>query len=254
MEENRKNPRGRGSKYEDRKAQAELMWADRFEMTIPEIAKKYKVSVRTVRNRLDEFPKENYDRSLVKIRADEKEVSPAQLTESAQMWEDRNNGMTLDQLSKKYGMAKETIRNKLNGYFPDRPTVALEKQRIRENDKLDFLEEEAIKLLGQDYIVVNHGKTIIDPRTGEPMLDHEPKFKAIKALLDIHARRGKLNGSDAPQRAEVKHTVGEKDEEDLMDLFEAARAKQEATEARIRKALDGGGEIIDAEVVEESDE
>lgn len=254
MEENRKNPRGRGSKYEDRKAQAELMWADRFEMTIPEIAKKYKVSVRTVRNRLDEFPKENYDRSLVKVHPEEQAVSPAKLSETAQMWEDRMSGMTLEQLAKKYEMDTKTVQRRLNGYFPDKPTLALEKIRARENDKLDFLEEQAIKLLDQEYIVVNHGKTIIDPRTGEPMLDNEPKFKAIKALLDIHARRGKLNGSDAPQRAEVKHTVGEKDEEDLMDLFEAARAKQEATEARIRKALDGGGEIIDAEVVEESDE
>ena len=102
MEENRKNPRGRGSKYEDRKAQAELMWADRFEMTIPEIAKKYKVSVRTVRNRLDEFPKENYERSLVKTQPEEHEVSPAQLSESARMWEDRMNGMTHAQLAKKY--------------------------------------------------------------------------------------------------------------------------------------------------------
>lgn len=254
MEENRKNPRGRGSKKEDRQAQAELMWADRFEMTIPEIARKYKVSVRTVRNRLEEFPKEGYDRSLVKRQPDSYEPNPAKLTQAAQMWDDRQTGMTHKQIAEKYDIDVKAVQNKLANYFPDRPTVALEKHRIRENEKLDFLEEEVMKLLGQEYIVVNHGKTIIDPRTGEPMLDTEPKFKAIKALLDIHARRGKLNGSDAPQRAEVKHTVGEKDEEDLMDLFEAARQKQEATEARIRKALDGGGEIIDAEVVEEPNE
>lgn len=248
-----KNPKGVGSSYEDRRAQAALMWADRVDMmSIAEIAKKYKVSTRTVSNRFKEFPREGLDPGLIVPVKPTFTPSPAMLTQTAQMWEDRCAGMTLTEIGKKHGLTESTVRYRLREYFPERPTVMLEKIRGRENDKLDHYEEEALKLLNTPHVVVSHGKVIIDPRTGEPMLDNEPRFKAIKTLLEIHSRRGKLNGSDAPQKAEVTHTVGERDEEDLMDLYEKARAKQEETEARIRKALEGG-DIVDAEVVEDDE-
>lgn len=236
---------------EDRRAQAELMWTDRLTMTQEQIARKYGVSVRTVLNRFKEFPKENFQGPIIKKEVG---IDINSLSLAAKIWEDRTNGMTYQQIADKHDVCLNTVKKHLKGFFPDRQMIEIQKMRLREDDKLDFLEEKALELLGTDHYVVSHGKVILDPSTMTPMIDSAPKFQAIKTLLDIHARRGKLHGSDAPQKAEVTHNVGEREEEELGDLLEEARRKQEATEARIRAALKAGGEenIIDAEVVEES--
>ncbi len=254
----RNNPRGKNSDEESRRAQAELMWEDRVNgMSNKDIAQKYGVGERTVTNRFKEFPKEGFDRSLKTNPDGGPGNDLVRMTEAAQMWEDKqNNGLSNQQIAEKYGVSVDTVANRLGSFFPKKAAISLEAHRLRESDKLDMLEEQALRLMNTDHLVVDKGSVIVDPRTGRPMIDSEPTFKAIDRLLKIQERRAKLFGIDSPVKAEITHNTGvEIQVTELQDLVDEAKKKQYAQEQEIRKALGYGSDddVVDAEVVEEEE-
>lgn len=247
--------RGKNSTEDKRRAEAELMWADRLEgLTNEKIAAKYNVSERTVTNRFAEFPREGFERRSVLATRNSGGPGDKELiqSEAAAMWEDKiNHGMTNEQLAEKYGVSIRTVFRRLEGFFPEKPAITLEAHRQRETDKLDMLEEEALKLLNKTHLVVDKGAVVFYNR--EPLEDSAPKFKAIDTLLKIAERRAKLHGIDSPVRAEITHNSGvEIQVTELQQLVDEAKRKQYDQEREIRKAL--GYEIEDAEIVEESHE
>ena len=248
----RNNPRGKNSDENTRRAQAELMWNDRVEgMSNKKIAEKYDVGVRTVTNRFAEFPREGYDRTLHTTRNGVAEAEREEIqSEVARMWDDKvNEGLSNQQLAEKYGISLRSVFRRLEGYFPERPQLALEVHRQRETDKLDMYEEILMKELNKTHLVVDKGAVVHYQR--KPLEDSAPKFAAIRELLKLADRRAKLHGIDSPLKAEVTHNTGvEIQVTELQDLVDEAKRKQYDQEKEIRKAL--GYEIIDAEVVEET--
>lgn len=249
----RSNPRGTNSDENSRRAQAELMWTDRINgLTNKQISEKYGVGVRTVTNRFAEFPREGYERrpglSTVNSggQGDLEEIQ----SEASRMWDDRTQlGLTNKQLAEKYGVSLRTVDRRLQGFFPDRPQVALEAHRQREDAKLDMMEQLLLEELNKTHLVVDKGAVVHYQR--KPLEDSAPKFAAIDKLLKIADRRAKLHGIDSPIKAEVTHNTGvEIQVTELQDLVDEAKRKQYDQEQEIRKAL--GYEIIDAEVVEET--
>lgn len=253
----RGNPRGTNSDEEARRAQAELMWDDRINgLTNKQIAEKYGLGERTVTYRFKEFPREGFDRSVRTQRSGNGAQDLELMAETAKMWEEKHaEHLTNKQLAERYGLHVNTVQKRLASFFPEKATVTLEKQRIRESDKLDMLEEVALELMNTEHLVVDRGAVVLDPRTKKPMIDSEPKFKAIKTVLDIMARRAKMFGIDAPVKAEVTHNAGvEIQVTELQDLVDEAKKKQYDREQEVRKALGFGPEIQDAEVVEDDAE
>lgn len=244
------NKRGRASTKEHRRAQAELMWTDRINgMTNHRIAEKHGVSDRTVTNRFEEFPKEGYERPSGFSTTGADQV--ALQSETALMWDDKINlRMSNEQLAEKYSVSVATVQKRLNGYFPRKAMLELEQHRLREDDKLDMLEEEMMVLMNTEHYVVDKGQVIHDPYTGKPLIDSEPKFKAVDRMLKIIEAKRKLFGLDAPVKAEVKHTADTSIQiQEVSDAVAQAHRKNQERLAQIRGALGDG--IVDAEIVED---
>lgn len=82
--------------------------------------------------------------------------------------------------------------------------ASMEVFREAELMKLDDLTREAISILRTThYVVTQSGRIPEDPRTGQPLIDHDMALKVIDRLVRIGDRRAKLLGLDAPQRVEV---------------------------------------------------
>lgn len=82
--------------------------------------------------------------------------------------------------------------------------ASVEVYREEQLEELDYLAEEAHKILrARHYIVTQSGRIVEDPETGQPMLDDGPVLAAIDRLVKILDRIAKLRGLDAPQRLEV---------------------------------------------------
>lgn len=250
----RKNPRGRQSTYEDRRAQAELMWTDKeLGMTNADIAIKYEVAPRTVTNRFAEFPREGYDYIKTSPGPVDADLETVQV---AEMWSDKvDRRMTSKQIAEKHGCSVEKVRMRLSSFFPKKSMIALEKHRLREDDKLDMLEEAAMEILGKDHYVVDKGQVIFDPYTNQPLVDDAPKMAAMDRILKIIEAKRKLFGLDSPTRHEVKHSADTTIEiQEVADAVAEAHRRNEEKKLRMlkEKARElSSGEIVDAEVVEE---
>lgn len=253
----RGNKRGKASEVDHRRAQAELMWNDRLAgMTNRDIALKYNVGERTVTNRFKEFPKEGYDRSV----ATDPSGGPGRevaLTETAAMWDDKvNHGMTNKDLAEKYGISTATVMRRLQGFFPEKEMLALEKHRLREDDKLDMLEEKMLQILNTDHFVVDKGQVIYDPRTGQPLVDDAPKMAAADRILKIIDAKRKMFGLDSPTRHEVTHNDGvEISVKEVSDAVAEAHRRNQERLAQIRGAISAPPEqeeeVTDAEIVDD---
>jgi len=86
-----------------------------------------------------------------------------------------------------------------------RATVAEPAARVRtiELARLDILLWEAWKVLRARHIVVNQGRVVLDPDSGQPLHDHGPVLQAIDRVLKIQERRARLLGLDAPVKVEA---------------------------------------------------
>jgi hypothetical protein len=76
-------------------------------------------------------------------------------------------------------------------------------QRAMQMAKLDLLLRKAWEVLCARHIVVNQGRVVLDPSSGEPLTDHGPVLAAVASVLKIEERRAKLLGLDAPVRVEA---------------------------------------------------
>jgi hypothetical protein len=84
-----------------------------------------------------------------------------------------------------------------------RQDAAVEVYREEQLRELDYLAEEAHKVLrARHYVVSQAGKIVTDPQ-GVPLADPGPVLAAIDRLVKILDRVAKLRGLDAPQRLEV---------------------------------------------------
>ncbi|MFF6866654.1 hypothetical protein [Streptomyces ardesiacus] len=102
----------------------------------------------------------------------------------------------------------------------ERAEVSIYRQQENERlddelDRLTQLEDDARAVLRRPHIMVNNGRVILHPETGEPMEDDAPVLQAIDRLVKIEdarrrnaERRAKLNGYDMPVKAEVTGADG----------------------------------------------
>lgn len=172
--------------------------------------------------------------------------------QDANMYADSMRGMTVDQISTKYGLAKSTVYQRLNNIDIDLSPVAIQVYRQQEYAKLENLEKKMWGLLDDEYYVVNHGKVMIDPMTGQPMKDSAPVLSTADRILKIMERRAKLGGFDAAVKVDVEHNISEIQVTEVKDLVEQARAEiRQQEEALKARALEAGA--VDAEVVSDSD-
>jgi hypothetical protein len=77
------------------------------------------------------------------------------------------------------------------------------KLRALERDRLDRLTTAATQVLQARHVVVSGGKIVTDD-DDQPLVDHGPTLAAINTLRGLMERRARLEGLDAPARADVQ--------------------------------------------------
>lgn len=76
------------------------------------------------------------------------------------------------------------------------------KRRRVEMAKLDTLEGRLFDDLHRARPVVDRGRVVLDPYTGEPLVERRTDLAVFDRILRIAARRAKVRGIDAPRRRE----------------------------------------------------
>jgi hypothetical protein len=88
------------------------------------------------------------------------------------------------------------------------PAPEVEELRALQGEELDALRRGLWQVIyGTHYKVSNSGRVVMDPATGEPLLDPAPKISAGNALARVLDRQAKLFGLDQPTRVEASITL-----------------------------------------------
>ena len=74
--------------------------------------------------------------------------------------------------------------------------------------ELDDLAAKALTIMNAThYAIAPGGKTVVDPITGGPLVDHGPNLAAIDRLLRIQERQAKVTGLDAATKVDITGDV-----------------------------------------------
>ena len=130
----------------------------------------------------------------------------------------RTKGRTWAQIADEVGYSGPAAAcAAVSEYLRRYPHPDVEELRDIENMKLDYLEQKTHEYMDQPHVVISSGGKvatrnvgILTDDEGRPMFnakgfpiyateeveDHEPIIRGVKTLLDISARRARLNGLD----------------------------------------------------------
>lgn len=132
---------------------------------------------------------------------------------------------------------------------PGEELIRIELERLdAQLVRLNGLEVKARKVLEAHHIVVNNGRVIHHPDTGQPMEDDAPILQAIDRLVKIEdarnrnaERRAKLTGIEAAVKVDATvHEVSQQDLE-LQEMLREAKARVAAQEEALRDGPGGEG-------------
>lgn len=79
-----------------------------------------------------------------------------------------------------------------------------------ELSRLDWMWNEAVKVLERDHIVVSNGRVIFDPRQTHdevPLLDDDHVLRTLATMTKIMDRRARYLGLDAAQKLIISEPV-----------------------------------------------
>ncbi|MEU3281604.1 hypothetical protein [Streptomyces antibioticus] len=180
--------------------------------------------------------------------------TPQTAARDARAAELRAKGWTYQQIANELGYAQkrsvaEAIQRVLKTVVkePAEAVLHFELERLdAELTRLDTLEAAARKVLEARHIVVNNGRVIIHPDTGQPMEDDAPVLQAIDRLVKIEdarrrngERRAKLTGIEAAVKVDATvHEVTQQDIE-LQEMLREAKARVAAQEQALRDGTEG---------------
>lgn len=151
----------------------------------------------------------------------------------------RARGRTWEQVAAEAGYSGPAAAYKaVQEYFRNYPHPDAEELRDVENMKLDYMEQKVHDYLDQPHVVISssgvvatrrvgiltdsEGQPIFDPKgravyATEEVEDLEPMLRGVTTLLNISARRAKLNGLDTlVVKAEIDNGEVDKEIEDLV--------------------------------------
>lgn len=164
--------------------------------------------------------------------------------ESEQMLVDQIRGMRISELCEKYGVSHATVARRLKAALDERMPVAVNARREQLNASLDeqLAEWQRNLDVGTRLATEAVGAGPINPDTGLATLDVgmlergvKIRTEALAGIARVDERRAKLNGTDAPVKAEVEVTTVTPQEKELRELIEHAQRDQAAREATLLK-------------------
>lgn len=115
----------------------------------------------------------------------------------------RRRGETFEAIGEELGFSRQRAHAIFKEALASIPAPEVTELRTEERDRLEGLMREAWKVLGKDHIAVSQGRVVLDPESGNPLLDDGPKLAAIKELRQLSESLRKLYGVDAPVKVDL---------------------------------------------------
>jgi hypothetical protein len=122
----------------------------------------------------------------------------------AQALELRAAGLSIRQIGRQLGCSATTAHRRVVRGLDRTLREPADRVRALELHRLDQLQAAATATLRARHVVVQAGRPVLDPASGDPYVDHGPVLAAIAALLRIAERRARLLGLDAPARVDAQ--------------------------------------------------
>lgn len=111
---------------------------------------------------------------------------------------------TINEVAAHFGINKSTVSRARERAIAAARRPAGEEAIAAARLELDRLEQIGWAVLHANHVHISDGQVVYD--NDEPVTDHRPVLMAMDRLLRIAERRARLEGYDAPTRAEVRVT------------------------------------------------
>jgi predicted DNA-binding protein (UPF0251 family) len=124
------------------------------------------------------------------------------------------------EIAQRMGCSVSTAHTRVQRVYQDAKIEATEMMRHLERERLDTLWQHAKKIAETTYYVTAHGKVVLDPETGQPLVDPMPNLQARKEMRAIAESMRKLEGLDQPTKVEqsgaIEYKISGADPSDLV--------------------------------------
>jgi hypothetical protein len=114
---------------------------------------------------------------------------------------------TYQQIGRIMGCSTSTAHSRVQRVYKDAKQEATEMARHIERERLDELWRKAEEIANTVHYVTAHGKVVLHPETGDPVIDDNPVLAARREMRAIAESYRKLEGLDAPQKVEQSGAV-----------------------------------------------
>lgn len=133
--------------------------------------------------------------------------SPEQVAIDAEAARLRGLRYTHREIAAEMKCSVKTAQDRIARAYRDTLSEPAELARQFERERLDGLWRRAEEIANTVHYVTAHGKIVVDPDTGEKIVDDGPKLAAISSMRAIAESYRKLDGLDAPTRVEQSGSV-----------------------------------------------
>ncbi|MFJ5532445.1 hypothetical protein [Streptomyces sp. NPDC093261] len=125
----------------------------------------------------------------------------------------RRSGLSYPAIAQELGVAVSSAFEMVRRGLRDFAGEAAEEVREMELQRLDRIQRAAERVLATRHLVVNQGRVMTHPVTGEPLVDDDTTLRAIDRILAISKHRADLLGIKAPVRIQTEVIPGGVDAE-----------------------------------------
>jgi hypothetical protein len=116
----------------------------------------------------------------------------------------RADGLSFRQIGQQLGCSSTTAFRRVERGLDRTLREPADRVRALELHRLDQALAHTVAVLRARHVVIQGGRAVLDPTTGQPYPDHGPALAAIDRLLRISESRRRLLGLDAPARLDAQ--------------------------------------------------
>lgn len=125
----------------------------------------------------------------------------------AQMYLLYKENVPRDAIAAKFGVSLSTVGNGILRAIQDQFRLSADEDRLVLSDQIDSLMFKLRRILAQNqYVVSVSGKIVVNPMTGEPLIDYSHQRQTIESLRKLMEQKSKLLGLNMPVRHRVEIT------------------------------------------------
>jgi hypothetical protein len=122
----------------------------------------------------------------------------------------RGRGFTFAEIAEAQGCSTQAASNRVRRAIARVPIEAVTQLRQTQLSRYDFQRRVALRLLAMDAPLIQNGRVVMQEVTQEdgtkvdrPVINLDPKFRALSELRKIEDSISTLTGTQAPRRIEV---------------------------------------------------